>query len=50
MVGHGIWTYELCFNEEECGTATCYEVEVNELRPSKLMGTACLGFRDDDLN
>ena len=42
--------YELCFNEEECGTATCYEVEVNEPPTIQIDGDSLVwACGDDDL-
>ena len=40
--------YELCFNEAECQTATCYEVEVNEAPTIELSGDSLVWVCGDD--
>ena len=40
--------YELCFAEEECGTLTCYEVEVNESPTIEIGGDSLLWVCGDD--
>lgn len=40
--------YELCFNEAECGTSTCYDVEVNEPPTIVLSGDSVVWVCGDD--
>ena len=43
--------YELCFNEAECGIATCYEVEVNRPPSVEFLGDSLVwACGDDDLD